>query len=118
MDITGEALPFFESAPGGNVHAGLGFSGHGLTGTKLGRKILASLVQRADDEWSRMPVVGPPRVRLPPEPVRWPLVRSVAWAYETGDRAHEQGRRPGRLPSTVIAGNGRHGALNSATGKD
>ena len=31
MDITSVALPFFETAPGGNVHAGLGFSGHGLT---------------------------------------------------------------------------------------
>jgi glycine/D-amino acid oxidase-like deaminating enzyme len=118
MDITARALPFFESAPGGNVHAGLGFSGHGLTGTKLGGKILASLVLRADDEWSHMPVVGPPLMQLPPEPVRWPLLRSVTWAYEAGDRAHEQGRRPGLLPSTVIAGYGRYGALNGATGQE
>ena len=40
MDITGPGLPFFETAPGGNVHAGLGFSGHGLTSTRLGGKIL------------------------------------------------------------------------------
>ena len=118
MDITGEALPFFETAPSGNVHAGLGFSGHGLTGTKLGGKILASLVLGADDEWSRMPVVGPPLVRLPPEPVRWPLVQSVSLAYEASDRAHERGRRPGLLPRAVVAGYGRYGALNSATGHD
>ena len=43
MDITGTALPFFESAPDGRVHAGLGFSGHGLTSTRLGGKILALL---------------------------------------------------------------------------
>ena len=98
MDITGAALPFFESAPGGRVHAGLGFSGHGLTSTRLGGKILASLVLRADDEWSRLPVVGPPLTQLPPEPLRWPLVQSVSWAYEASDRAHEQGRRPGLLP--------------------
>ena len=118
MDITGAALPFFESAPGGRVHAGLGFSGHGLTSTRLGGKILASLVQRADDEWSRLPVVGPPLKQLPPEPLRWPLVQSVSWAYEASDRAHEQGRRPGLLPRTVIAGYGGYGALNSATGKE
>ena len=118
MDITGEALPFFETAPSGNVHAGLGFSGHGLTGTKLGGKILASLVLRADDQWSRMAVVGPPLVQLPPEPVRWPLVQSVSLAYEASDRAHELGRCPGLLPRTVIAGYGRYGALNSATGQD
>ena len=92
MDITGPALPFFESAPGGRVHAGLGFSGHGLTGTRLGGKILASLVLGADDEWSRMAVVGPPLAQLPPEPLRWPLVQSVSLAYEASDRAHEQGR--------------------------
>jgi glycine/D-amino acid oxidase-like deaminating enzyme len=116
MDITGPALPFFESAPGGNVHAGLGFSGHGLTSTRLGGKILASLALRADDEWSRLPVVGPPLVQLPPEPLRWPLVQSVSLAYEASDRAHEHGRRPGLLPRAVIAGYGRYGALNSATG--
>jgi glycine/D-amino acid oxidase-like deaminating enzyme len=110
MDITGQALPFFETAPAGNVHAGLGFSGHGLTGTKLGGRILASLVLGADDEWSRMAVVGPPPVLLPPEPVRWPLVQSVSLAYEAGDRAHEQGRRPGLVPRAVIAGYGRYAA--------
>ena len=118
MDITGPALPFFESAPGGTVHAGLGFSGHGLTSTRLGGKILASLVLRADDEWSRLPVVGPPLAQLPPEPLRWPLVRSVSLAYEASDRAHERGRRPGVLPRAVIAGYGRYGALNGATGGD
>ncbi|HEX5641352.1 MAG TPA: FAD-binding oxidoreductase [Thermoleophilia bacterium] len=118
MDITGPALPFFESAPGGRVHAGLGFSGHGLTGTRLGGKILASLVLGADDEWSRMAVVGPPLAQLPPEPLRWPLVQSVSLAYEASDRAHEQGSDPGLLPRAVIAGYGRYGALNSATGRD
>ena len=108
MDITGPALPFFESAPGGNVHAGLGFSGHGLTSTRLGGKILASLVLGADDEWSRMPVVGPPLAQLPPEPLRWPLVQTTSLAYEASDRAHEQGRRPGLLPRAVIAGYGRY----------
>ena len=114
MDITSEALPFFETAPGGNVHAGLGFSGHGLTGTKLGGKILASLVLGQVDEWSRMPVVGPPLVKLPPEPLRWPLVKSVAWAYEAGDRAQEQGRAPGMVPRVITAMYGRYGALNGA----
>ncbi len=118
MDITGKALPFFESALRGSVHAGLGFSGHGLTGTRLGGKILASLVLGADDEWSRMPVVGPPRVHVPPEPVRWPLVQSVSLAYEASDRAHEQGRRPGLAPRAVMAGYGAYAALGRATHSD
>jgi len=114
MDITNQALPFFETSPAGNVHAGLGFSGHGLTSTKLGGKILASLVLGADDEWSRMPVAGPPLVRVPPEPLRWPLVKSVAWAHEAGDRAQEQGRRPGLLPRAVTKVYGQYSALTKA----
>jgi glycine/D-amino acid oxidase-like deaminating enzyme len=118
MDVTREALPFFETAPGGNVHAGLGFSGHGLTGTKLGGKILASLVLGEDDAWSRLPVVGPPPVKVPPEPLRWPLVKSVAWAYETGDRAQEQGRSPSLLPRLITAAYGQYGARNGAVRDD
>jgi glycine/D-amino acid oxidase-like deaminating enzyme len=118
MDITAPALPFFESAPGGTVHAGLGFSGHGLTSTRLGGKILASLVLRADDEWSRLPVVGPPLAQLPPEPLRWPLVQTTTLAYEASDRAHEQGRRPGLLPRAVIAAYGGYAALSGATGRE
>jgi glycine/D-amino acid oxidase-like deaminating enzyme len=118
MDVTGPALPFFESAPGGTVHAGLGFSGHGLAATRLGGKILASLVLHADDRWSRMPVVGPPLAQLPPEPLRWPLVQAVSSAYEASDRAHEQGRRPGLLPRAVIATYGRYAAGNGAAGRD
>jgi glycine/D-amino acid oxidase-like deaminating enzyme len=102
MDLTPSGLPFFESSPDGSVHAGLGFSGHGLAATRLGGRILASLVLGEDDRWSRMPVVGPPMVRLPPEPLRWPMVRTVAWAGESGDRAAEAGRRPGLFRGLVM----------------
>ena len=115
MDISAAALPFFESAPDGTLHAGLGFSGHGLTSTKLGGKILASLVLDESDRWSRMAVVGPPVAAVPPEPVRWPLVASTAWAYEQADRAREEGREPGPLPRLVAAAYGQYGAHNSAT---
>ena len=118
MDISGKALPFFETAPGGNVHAGLGFSGHGLTSTKLGGKILASLALQADDEWRHMPVVGPPLAKLPPEPLRCPMVQSVSWAYEASDRAHETGREPGLVPRSVIAAYGGYGAHNGAVRDD
>jgi len=97
MDLTRAGVPFFTTWPGGAVHAGLGFSGHGLTPTKVGGKTLASLVLRADDEWSSLPVVGPPLSTVPPEPLRWPLVQAVCRVYESGDRALEQGRPRGAL---------------------
>ena len=114
MDVSSTALPFFETAPGGTIHAGLGFSGHGLTSTKLGGKILTSLVLGEDDVWSRMPVVGPPLTTVPPEPLRWPLVKSVALAYEYGDRSQERGQRRGLLPRFVTTAYGQYGAHNGA----
>ncbi len=102
MDMTRSGLPFFCTLPQGNVHAGLGFSGHGLTSTAVGGKILASLALGADDEWVHLPVVGPSE-SLPPEPLRWPMVSVAEWAYESSDRAAEQGRRRPLLPAAVIA---------------
>lgn len=97
IDMTPSFLPFFDTRPPGNVHVGLGFSGHGLCQTKLGGRILASLVLGETDRWSTMPVVGPPLGFAPPEPVRWPLVRAAVWGMESGDRSEEAGRARGRL---------------------
>jgi len=64
--------------------------------------------------WSRMPVVGPPLTTVPPEPLRWPLVKSVALAYEYGDRSQERGQRRGLLPRFVTNAYGQYGAHNGA----
>ena len=95
MDVARAGVPFFFTAPAGNLHAGLGFSGHGLTPTKLGGKTLASLALGADDEWASLPVVGPPLTLVPPEPLRWPMVQTISWLMETGDRRAQQGRPRG-----------------------
>ena len=64
----------------------------------------------------------PPSVRRarapPPEPLRWPLVTSVTWAYEAGDRAREEGRPPAVVQRAIIASYGRYSAMNSATGTE
>ena len=88
MDMSRSFVPFFHSK--GNVHAGLGFSGHGVAPTRVGGKILASLVLGTEDRWSSLPVVGPPLGHWPPEPVRWPLARMGIWAIVSRDRAMER----------------------------
>ncbi len=95
IDAAATHLPFFETSPCGTIHAGLGFSGHGLAATKLGGKTLASLVLGADDEWAHVPVVGPPVSRVPPEPWRWPLVKCLSWEVIKGEMAQERGKTPG-----------------------
>jgi glycine/D-amino acid oxidase-like deaminating enzyme len=93
IDVTPSWTPFFATLRPG-VFCGLGFSGHGLAATKLGGKTLASLVLGRDDEWTRLPVVGDAVGRFPPEPLRWPLVRSAVLGMFRHDRAADQGRRP------------------------
>jgi glycine/D-amino acid oxidase-like deaminating enzyme len=104
IDMTPSFTPFFHTLAPGNVHAGLGFSGHGLAATKLGGKTLASLALGLRDEWSTLPVVGPPVGSVPPEPFRWPLVRSAVWGLESGDRAETGGSRRGRLQRALAWG--------------
>ena len=74
------------------------------------------LVLGADDEWSRMPVVGPPLAQLPPEPLAaganralWPTRRATARTSGAGARACFLARSS---PPTAAR------ALNGATGGD
>jgi len=105
MDMTASLTPFFMSSPDGTVHVGLGFSGHGLTATRVGGKTLASMVLGLDDEWSSLPVVGPPMSALPPEPFRQPLLSLFAGAVVRSEQAQQAGGRAtpaGRLASAVF----------------
>jgi hypothetical protein len=79
------------------VHAGLGFSGHGLAQTRLGGRILASLVLGLSDGWTSMPVVGEEVAKAPPEPLRFGVVRLAAWGLESGDRREDECRPRGAL---------------------
>ena len=101
IDHTVSFTPFFQTLEPGNVYAGLGFAGHGLTQTKLGARILTSLVLGTDDEWASLPVVGPPLAKVPPEPGRYPAVRAIERAMESGDRLEEAGRPRGALRSLI-----------------
>ena len=100
IDQTATFLPFFRSLEPGNVHAGLGFSGHGLSQTMLGGRILASLAQGRHDRWTSMPVVGN-ESKTPPEPLRFPAVWLAARALELGDRRQDAGRPRGALLDLV-----------------
>ncbi|MFZ0323639.1 MAG: FAD-dependent oxidoreductase [Actinomycetes bacterium] len=102
IDQTASFVPFFQTRPPGNVHAGLGFSGHGLTQTRIGGEILASLVLGAADEWTSLPVVGPPIRRVPPEPIRYLGVRAVGWGLNGLERAMQEGRQPS-APQRALA---------------
>ncbi len=93
IDVSADRLPNVGSH--GRIHYAAGFTGNGVGPTWLAAQSLASLVLRADDEWSRLPLVGR-RVRpLPPfKNVGGRLVSSAVIRIE---EAEEEGRRPSPL---------------------
>lgn len=107
LDVSAAFLPFFVSSLEGNIHAGLGFSGHGLAPTKLGGKTLAALVLQTGEEWASLGVVGPPMSMLPPEPLRWLATTTLAAAISRNDLGRQRGCRgtaSGRLAERLLVG--------------
>jgi glycine/D-amino acid oxidase-like deaminating enzyme len=97
IDQTPTFVPFYRTLEPGNVHAGLGYSGHGLVQTFVGGHILASTVLGVEDEWTSLPVNRPEIVAAPPEPLRYPLLRVAAAALARGDARQDAGRSRGWL---------------------
>ncbi len=101
IDQTPTFVPFYRTLDPGNVHAGLGYSGHGLVQTYIGGHILASTALGIIDEWTTLAVNRPEIAKAPPEPFRYPLVRAAAFALERGDARQDAGRSRGAIYDLV-----------------
>ena len=78
IDVAPARLPIYRSR--GPLHAGWGFSGHGVGPSHLGGRILSGLALGIRDEITTLPLVEPPLKAFPPEPARWiggSLIRSA-----------------------------------------
>ena len=87
---------------GGPIDVSAGFSGNGVGPSWLAAQALASLATDRDDEWTRLPLVGRPMRRLPPEPLKrigGGAVRAAVLALEQAD---ENGR-PAPLAARAVA---------------
>jgi len=90
IDVSADRLPQVGSR--GRIHYAAGFTGNGVGPTWLAAQALSSLVLRANDEWSRLPLVNRFVPRLPPfKRTGGELVRRSILALE---EAEEEGRRP------------------------
>jgi glycine/D-amino acid oxidase-like deaminating enzyme len=69
IDVAPRRLPIYRTR--GPVHAGWGFSGHGVGPSHLGGRILSGLALGVRDELTTLPLVEPPVKAFPPEPARW-----------------------------------------------
>jgi glycine/D-amino acid oxidase-like deaminating enzyme len=101
IDQTPTFVPFYRTLAPGNIHAGLGYSGHGLSQTFVGGHILASTVLGVEDAWTSLAVNRPEAAKAPPEPIRWPLVAAATAALANGDARQDAGRARGRVNAVV-----------------
>lgn len=91
IDVAPKTLPIYRSS--GRLHAGWGFTGHGVGPSHLGGKILSALALGVEDEYTELPLVEPPVKRFPPEPARsigGNLIRSAMIRREAAQAAGEK----------------------------
>jgi hypothetical protein len=76
------------------LHAGFGFTGHGVGPSFLGGQILSRLALDRRDELTRLPLVEPDARRFPPEPFRFAGGSLFRRALIDRDARQQEGRRP------------------------
>ena len=97
IDVTGLHLPFFGTLPSGNLHYALGFTGGGVGPCHLAGRILSGLALGAEDDFTRLPIVGAEPKPFPPEPLRSPGALLVTRAIMRKDDVDDDYRRPNPL---------------------
>jgi glycine/D-amino acid oxidase-like deaminating enzyme len=101
IDVSADHVPFIGTVPSTRIHYALGYSGHGVGPSWLAGRVLASLVNESDDEWTRLPLVERRVSRVPREPVRrvgGGLIRAAILSLE---EAEEHGRRSSPVAKAV-----------------
>jgi len=94
IDKTMSGIPVFGRLRGRErILYGVGFSGNGVGPSRVGGKILSSLVLGLRDEWSECPLVEQRFERFPPEPLCYLAARLVRGAVVRKETAEIAGKR-------------------------
>ena len=100
IDVSPTHLPVVRSV-GERSFAGFGYTGHGVGPSQMVGRALASLALDRRDSFTRLPIVDPPPVSVPPEPFRFAGGAIIRRAIIRKEMAEEQGRRPGPITRIV-----------------
>lgn len=105
VDRSSDGLPMLGCLPGHeNIVYGIGWSGNGLGPSRIGGRVLASLVLGEKNEWSSLPIVREkPRRDLPMEPFRYLGGHLVRAAVGMKDRAEIRDRKPGFITQAMAS---------------
>ena len=100
IDVSPSHLPvILELEPG--IHCGFGYTGHGVGPSHMIGRSLASLALGIDDEASRLALINPPAIRVPPEPFRFLGGSVIRRAILRRESALERGTEPDALTAAV-----------------
>jgi glycine/D-amino acid oxidase-like deaminating enzyme len=100
IDVSPSHLPVAGSLDG-PIHYGFGYTGNGVGPSQMIGRSLASLALDRRDEPSRLALVDPPTVRVPPEPFRFIGGTIIRRALLRHEAALDAGRRPGTITRAV-----------------
>jgi len=101
IDVSPTHLPVIGSLTSDRVHYAFGYTGNGVGPSHLVGRILASMALDRRDEHTRLALVEPPPVRVPPEPFRYAGGTIIRAALLRRERMEEEGRRPDPLTRFV-----------------
>jgi glycine/D-amino acid oxidase-like deaminating enzyme len=101
IDVSPTHLPFVDSIERDRVHYAVGYTGNGVGPAHLAGRTLASLTLDRRDAPTRLAIVAPLAVRVPPEPLRYAGATMVRAALLRRERLEDEGRRPGPLTRFV-----------------
>ncbi|NLS12966.1 FAD-dependent oxidoreductase [Vibrio sp. SM6] len=94
-DRSATGFPFFgQLRKQSNVVYGLGYSGNGVSQTRIGGKILASMALDLNNEWTQCGLAQGPLGHFPPEPFRWCGAMMVRNAVRRKEEAEDRGENP------------------------
>ncbi|WP_041054128.1 FAD-dependent oxidoreductase [Vibrio owensii] len=94
-DRSATGFPFFgELDNQSNIFYGFGYSGNGVAQTRMGGKILSSLVLGIENEWTKSGLAKGPLGHFPPEPFRWTGAMMVRNAVRRKEEAEDNEQMP------------------------
>jgi glycine/D-amino acid oxidase-like deaminating enzyme len=103
IDVSPTHIPWVGELDSGRIHFGCGYTGNGVGPSHLVGRTLAAMALGRRDAATRLAIVEPPRVRVPPEPLRYVGGAIVRAALVRKERLEEHGREADPL-SRFVAG--------------
>lgn len=100
IDVSPTHVPVIRTT-GERTFAAFGYTGNGVGPSQMVGRALAALALGVDDEYSRLAIIDPHRVSVPPEPFRFAGGTVIRRAILRKELAEEEDREPGPITRMV-----------------